>query len=676
MIISNTERMLLEFDLSGVTSSAKIVNANLTLYLDSEGTGTNPISLYRINNSWTEGTGTGQITNDGVTWNNRTENNAWDVPGGDFDSRVWATTDVTTAETYYTWDITELVQSWINGTYPNYGIVLYGVNGHGQWHFPSSENTNATIRPQLNITYNESEIPIINSISIPSTIREGENISLTANITDNLEVANATIEINNVNYSLGQNPQTVSNAVTIRPVAKGTIEANKALNYPNTYDNNNDTFAAVNDITSILTVKTPGVSETGTINSVKIKVIHSKLNYNTTGYVQWASSNGGEAQGPLHEFNSTSETPEITEFDVTSERDWTFDDFNLLTEIHINNSGSTLRIYEAWFEVNYTTPASSDLWNATIDTSALTSGNYTYTLYANDSSDNLATTQGNFTVLPPLVLMNVSMKDAQGNFKEAEVLIYDENQELEMNSTMTEAQLISVEKGEKDIIVSPADSSLNQINYTGALIENYTDGIIDIDENVTQKGSFTKVYALNPHLNSTNATVTVSATGNELYKCKDWNFTNQTCYGEWVKVKDITPGEEYSFTLSAEDPAFGELIRVIFAYHLNSTRDVISDIYNEVKFLDGVLSEEIPDGDYVRVTFEKDLNSNKDITLYPRIISGTPTIEVYEINQGTLLAEFNPLENETYNKIYLRNLTGGQDTFDLKVTGGLFSLTI
>ena len=669
MIISNTERMLLEFNLSSVTSAANIVNANLTLYLDSSGTGTNPITVQRVNQSWIEGTGTGQTTYDGVTWNNRSGSELWDIAGGDFDPFVWTTTNISTVGTYYTWDITELVQNWVNGTYPNYGIILKGENGHGQWHFASSDNIDSAIWPQLNITYNESEIPVVNSVSMPSTIREGENISLIANISDNLQVANAAIEIDGQNYSLGQNPLTVSDIATIRPVAKGTIETNKVLNYPNTYDNNNDTFAAVNDITSLLTVKTPGASATGTINSVKIKIVHSKLNYNTTGYVHWASSNGGDAQGLTHEFNSTSETPEITEFDVTSERDWTFADFNLLSEIHINSSGNTLRVYEVWFEVNYTTPASNDLWNSTIDTSELTQGNYTYTIYANDSSDNVGVGQGNLNVLPQLVLVNVSVNDAQGNFKEAEVLIYDENQEVEMNSTMTEAQLISVEEGQKDIIINPVDSSVTKINYTGTLIENYTDGIIDIDENITEKGNFTKLYALNPHL-TTNATVNVRATGEELYKCKDWNFTNQSCDGEWIKVMDLTPGEEYNLTLSPEDPGFAEFIRVVSAYHLDSNRTAISDIYGDIKELDDNWSETIPDGDYVRITFELPLQNINDITLYPRVVSGTPKIEVYELNQTKKIAEFNPLFSNEYNKVFLINLEGLQDTFDLKVVGG------
>ena len=86
--------------------------------------------------------------------------------------------------------------------------------------------------------------------------------------------------------------------------------------------------------------------------------------------------------------------------------------------------------------------------------------------------------------------------------------------------------------------------------------------------------------------------------------------------------------------------------------------------------MDDVWSETIPDGDYVRVTFEVPLDNTRDITLYPRIISGNPIIEVYGFNSTEKITEFNPLISDEYNKIYLTNLTGQQDTFDLRVVDG------
>jgi hypothetical protein len=68
-----------------------------------------------------------------------------------------------------------------------------------------------------------------------------------------------------------------------------------------------------------------------------------------------------------------------------------------------------------------------------------------------------------------------------------------------------------------------------------------------------------KVYAIDPsQLNFTEAVVTSVATGHTLWKCKDWNYTTQDCYGTWEKLMDISPGKEYSFTLTSEDPGYAE----------------------------------------------------------------------------------------------------------------------
>ncbi len=90
---------------------------------------------------------------------------------------------------------------------------------------------------------------------------------------------------------------------------------------------------------------------------------------------------------------------------------------------------------------------------------------------------------------------------------------------------------------------------------------------IDISQEVTDLGidkpkdkqGFKELYAIDPTaLNFTNATVTVTATGTTLYKCKEWDFDSQSCNGEWVFFKAIEPGQNYTFILTPADPAFGE----------------------------------------------------------------------------------------------------------------------
>ena len=118
-----------------------------------------------------------------------------------------------------------------------------------------------------------------------------------------------------------------------------------------------------------------------------------------------------------------------------------------------------------------------------------------------------------------------------------------------------------------------------------------------------------------------------------------------------------------------------DIIVITGALHLNSDRDFISDIYDDVKELDGNWSETIFDGDYVRVSFEKNLTPDRDITIYPRTINGTPRLDIYEINGTQKIAGFDSINDEELNKVYLdgssgAGLQGEQDSFDLRVLGG------
>ncbi|MCX6746691.1 MAG: hypothetical protein NTU63_00985 [Candidatus Pacearchaeota archaeon] len=121
---------------------------------------------------------------------------------------------------------------------------------------------------------------------------------------------------------------------------------------------------------------------------------------------------------------------------------------------------------------------------------------------------------------------------------------------------------------------------------------------------------------------------------------------------------------------SLSNQTYELIIEISKAEHLNSNKEFISDIYNEVSALDDVWSETISSNDYVRVTFNQPLDSTRDITIYPRVVSGNPRIEVYEKDKAELIAEFTNLTSNEYNKVYLTNLQGSQDTFDLQVLDG------
>lgn len=113
-----------------------------------------------------------------------------------------------------------------------------------------------------------------------------------------------------------------------------------------------------------------------------------------------------------------------------------------------------------------------------------------------------------------------------------------------------------------------------------------------------------------------------------------------------------------------------QVILITRAEHLDSNRGHLSNIFNEVKELDDIWSETIPDGDYIRIQFEKNLTSDNDITIYPRIIDGSPIIEVYEKEGNTIISVFDDIKSHEFNTVYLTGLKGKQDTFDLLVLDG------
>ncbi len=112
------------------------------------------------------------------------------------------------------------------------------------------------------------------------------------------------------------------------------------------------------------------------------------------------------------------------------------------------------------------------------------------------------------------------------------------------------------------------------------------------------------------------------------------------------------------------------VIKLTKAEHLDSNRIFISDIYEQIKALDDIWSETISDNEYVRITFEENLTNENDITIYPRIISGEPRIEVYEAKGSEIIAEFTNIISNEYNKVLLTNLQESQNIFDLLILGG------
>ena len=314
-------------------------------------------------------------------------------------------------------------------------------------------------------------------------------------------------------------------------------------------------------------------------------------------------------------------------------------------------------------------------FNATISYPAV--GEYTFRVYTNDTIGNINHSETvNFTIIQENIIVNGTVVDSTGNAINTTLTIIEESNGSSVyeNTSENHENVIIPLNTTYTIWVEPLEiQTINSVTFVGV---DFSDDnttmteIMQVDE-VNNTENFTKVFAVKPTINDfSGAEINFTAQGNALYRCNIWNFTGEKCDGNWsLFLIDLEIGNSYIIYFSNESRGFG-IINISKAEHLNSTRGFISDITEEVKTLDGIWSETIPSEDYVRAIFETNLTSDNDITIYPRIISGNPFIEVYEANQNTSIANFSLIVNSSYNKILLTSLSGSQDTFDLKVIGG------
>ena len=134
--LSGQSESLIKFDLSKISSGSKIVSATLKLYGYGTVNYTNQIptiSLIKLINQWDERF---------VKWNNK-PSSYWILDKQLINQGILS---------WYEIDVTATVQEWINGT-PNYGFGLMTNQSSYHGNFYSSDNSDATHRPILEIIY-------------------------------------------------------------------------------------------------------------------------------------------------------------------------------------------------------------------------------------------------------------------------------------------------------------------------------------------------------------------------------------------------------------------------------------------------------------------------------------------------------------------------------------------
>lgn len=142
---------LLSFDLSSIPSNAQVQSAYLRLYaVERSAPASLTLSAHQIYRAWQE---------DQATWNNASAGTAWGAPGcnstaADRSATAISSAPVDAVNAWFQWDITPLVQLWINDASRNHGLILRGAGDASlRYSFRSSESPYAAQRPQLCLTY-------------------------------------------------------------------------------------------------------------------------------------------------------------------------------------------------------------------------------------------------------------------------------------------------------------------------------------------------------------------------------------------------------------------------------------------------------------------------------------------------------------------------------------------
>ena len=122
----NTINALLQFNLAVIPAGAKVQSVQLQLYKPNSGTPVTgeTLSVYRLSRAWNEGTLVGGSPANGATWRTANGSANWTSQGGDYDTSYAVTIPYDKNQGWKTWDVTDMVKSWLSGTYPNNGMIV------------------------------------------------------------------------------------------------------------------------------------------------------------------------------------------------------------------------------------------------------------------------------------------------------------------------------------------------------------------------------------------------------------------------------------------------------------------------------------------------------------------------------------------------------------------------
>jgi hypothetical protein len=145
-------KSLLWFDISPIPIGSRVLSAVLSLYQNTHSTNGGLVEVHRVTSDWVEGDQNGS-SGAGATWDDRDTGLPWNTNGGDYDLIPIASTQLPAGiKDWFDWDITELVNGWINGAYDNNGLILLP-GAYGTAVCFNSSDEGKKDNPLLTVTY-------------------------------------------------------------------------------------------------------------------------------------------------------------------------------------------------------------------------------------------------------------------------------------------------------------------------------------------------------------------------------------------------------------------------------------------------------------------------------------------------------------------------------------------
>ena len=188
-----TFKTLLRFELNSVPANATVRSATLSVYVGSNSgnSGGNTVYLHRLlDRNWLEYQ---------ANWTHYRSDSIWSAAGMRAGSDYSTSADSSAvvgylpANIWANFNVTGLVQNWINGTYPNNGVVIRSGNGPRLGILSSEHQPDIMLRPKLVVEYivpvSDTSPPNVSIYAPANTSTVNGTIAISAQATDNVGVA-------------------------------------------------------------------------------------------------------------------------------------------------------------------------------------------------------------------------------------------------------------------------------------------------------------------------------------------------------------------------------------------------------------------------------------------------------------------------------------------------------